>query len=177
MGVVLFDTSVLLLAIHPTALPPVDPATGAPLTHAKQRVDYLIAKLSKARAKVIVPTPTLSEVLVHAGAAANDYVAALQQNPFQIASFGTRAAIECADSVRTYGLKTKGSTRAKVKFDRQIVAIAKAEGVDTIYSDDVDIYKYGKQAGITVIRSYELERDPATAQHTLNLGESNENQP
>jgi len=42
MAVVAFDTSVLLLAIHPDAAPPADPETGKPLEHAKQRVDYLI---------------------------------------------------------------------------------------------------------------------------------------
>lgn len=171
MGIVLFDTSVLLLAIHPNARPPLDPATGLMLEYAQQRVNYLIQKLSKAKVKVIIPTPALSELLVHAGPAANDYVQSLQQSPFRIVPFNTRAAAECADAVRQFGLRGKGkeNPRAKIKFDRQIVAIAKTEGVETIYSDDVDIYKYGRQADIAVIRSYEIELDPATKQRNLDL--------
>lgn len=168
---VLFDTSVLLLAIHPDASPPIDPATKQPVDHAKQRVEYLIRKLSKARTKVVIPSPVLSEILVHAGKAANEYIQNFQQAPFRIVPFDTRAAIECAETLRRYGMKGKGAgnPRAKVKFDRQIVAIAQVERVEAIYSDDDDIYNYGKQAGIKVIRSYELELDPEDRQHRLNL--------
>lgn len=171
MAVVVFDTSVLLLAIHPDASPPSDPETQKPLEHAKQRVDYLIRRLHKGRTKVVIPSPALSELLVHAGTAVNGYLQKLQQTPFSVASFDTRAAIECAEAVRKYGLKDKGQNnpRAKIKFDRQIVAIAQVAGADTIYSDDADIFSYGKQAGIKVIRSYELELDPEERQHKLDL--------
>lgn len=171
MAAVVFDTSVLLLAIHPDAKPPTDPATNQPLEHAKQRVDYLIRTLSKAKSKVVIPSPALSELLVHAGTAVNDYVAKLQQAPFVVASFDTRAAVECAQAVRKYGIKGKGQAnpRAKIKFDRQIVAIAQVAGVETIYSDDSDIFNYGKQAGIKVVRSYELGLDPDDRQQKLDL--------
>lgn len=171
MAVVVFDTSVLLLAIHPDAAPPADPETKKPLEHAKQRVDYLIRKLQKNRSKVVIPAPALSELLVHAGSAVNHYVSKLQQTPFSVAPFDTRAAIECAEAVRKYGLKGQGAnnTRAKVKFDRQIVAIAQVTRAETIYSDDADIYSYGTQVGIRVIRSYELEMDPDDRQHKLDL--------
>ena len=171
MAIVVFDTSVLLLAIHPDAAPPVDPETKVPLEHAKQRVDYLIRKLQKNRSKVVIPAPALSELLVHAGSAANSYVSKLQQTPFNVAPFDTRAAIECADAVHKYGVKGKGpnNTRAKIKFDRQIVAIAQVARAETIYSDDADIYSYGSKAGIKVIRSYELEMDPDDRQHKLDL--------
>lgn len=168
---VLFDTSTLLLAIYPDASPPIDPATQQPLDHAKQRVEYLIRKLHKARTRVIIPSPVLTEMLIYAGSATNEYVLNLQQPPFRIAAFDTRAAIECAETLHRFGMKNKasGATRNKVKFDRQIVAIAQVERVEAIYSDDDDIYKYGAQAGIKVIRSYELELDPEDRQHKLDL--------
>lgn len=171
MAIVVFDTSVLLLAIHPDAAPPADPETKVPLEHAKQRVDYLIRKLQKNRSKVVIPAPALSELLVHAGSAVNSYVSKLQQTPFSVAPFDTRAAIECADAVRKYGVKGKGpnNTRAKIKFDRQIVAIAQVARAETIYSDDADIYAYGSKAGIKVVRSFELEMDPDDRQHKLDL--------
>lgn len=168
---VLFDTSTLLLALQPDARPPLDPATNLPLEHAKQRVEYLIKTLSKNKTKVVIPAPVLAEVLVHAGDAANDYVQILQTSPFRVAPFDTRAAIECADAIARFGLKAKGkeNTRAKIKFDRQIVAIARVEQVAAIYSDDAHIETIGKQAGLKVIRTFELERDPADRQGLLPL--------
>ncbi len=44
---VVFDSSILLLLIHPDAKPPNDPSTGKPLEHAKQRIEYLIKTLSE----------------------------------------------------------------------------------------------------------------------------------
>jgi hypothetical protein len=171
MAVVVFDTSVLLLAIHPEAAPPADPETKVPLEYPKQRVDYLIRKLQKNRSKVVIPAPALSELLVHAGSADNEYVTKLNQTPFSVAPFGNRAAIECAKSISKYGIKGKGkeNPRAKVKFDRQIVAIAQVSRAEAIYSDDADIYRYAKNAGIKVIRSYELELDPDDLQHKLDF--------
>jgi len=168
---VLFDTSTLLLGLQPDASPPLDPYTKLPIEHAKQRVEYLIKKLSKAKSRVIIPAPVLSEVLVHAGDAANDYILILQQSPFRVAPFDTRAAIECADAMTKFGLKAKGkeNTRAKIKFDRQIVAIAKVEQVETIFSDDQHIYTIAKQAGLKVVRSFELELDPDDRQGKLAL--------
>lgn len=168
---VLFDTSVLLLAMHPDAALPIDPATQQPVEHARQRVDYLIRKLSKAREKVVIPSPVLAEILVHAGKSTNEYVQNFQQSPFRIAPFDTRAAIECADAIHRYGIKGKGkeNPRAKIKFDRQIIAVAQVERAEAIYSDDEDIFKYGAQVGIKVIRSYELELDPEDRQRNLNL--------
>lgn len=171
MAIVVFDTSVLLLAIYPEAAPPTDPETQKPLEHAKQRVDYLIHKLHKGRSKVVIPAPVLSELLVRAGHAVNEYVTKLSQSPFNIVPFDTRAAIECAEAVQKYGIKAKGkeNPRAKIKFDRQIVAIAQVVRAETIYSDDAHIYNYGKDANIKVIRSYELEVALKDRQYNLNL--------
>jgi hypothetical protein len=47
-----------------------------------------------------------------------------------------------------------------VKFDRQIVAIAKVEGAERIYSNDGDIQRYGKADGLQVIRLEDLESPP-----------------
>lgn len=167
---VVFDTSTLLLVLQPTAYPPLDPATNKPVEHAAERVDYLVRQLSRNRTKVLIPTPVLSEVLVHAGAAATQYLTLLNQAPFRIVPFDTRASINCAEAIRSYGAKgPKGSVRAKVKFDRQIVAIAQVEQVDALYSDDTDVFKFGQQVGVKVIRTYELPRDPGAAQGKLDL--------
>ena len=48
------------------------------------------------------------------------------------------------------------ATRAKLKFDRQILAIARIEGEDTIYSDDKELAKLGKPIGFTIIPIHKL---------------------
>ena len=48
----------------------------------------------------------------------------------------------------------------KVKFDRQIVAIAKVRGATEIYSDDQDIATFGADAGIPVCPVAEVPLPP-----------------
>jgi len=50
----------------------------------------------------------------------------------------------------------------KVKFDRQIVAIAKVENVGTIYSDDQDVKALADRCGIQVVRVEDLPLPPPT---------------
>lgn len=60
------------------------------------------------------------------------------------------------------GDKKAGATGpwAKVKFDRQIVAIAKVQGADVIYSDDEDIVRYASRVNISVVRVADLPIPP-----------------
>jgi len=76
----------------------------------------------------------------------------------------TRDAI-AADDLRA-GTDT---TRAKLKFDRQIIAIARVEGQATVYSDDEDIRKLGAPLGLTVIAVHELPQPTEDAQGTFDL--------
>ena len=121
---------------------------------------------------VIVPAPALSEVLVHADDAASRYLDILSNTArFRIAPFDERAAIELAvmtrDALGAGDLRagTK-ATRAKLKFDRQIIAIARTEGCKTIYSDDEDIARLADTMALTVIPIYKL---PRPAQSELDL--------
>jgi hypothetical protein len=69
------------------------------------------------------------------------------------------------------GNKRGGSsaTWAKVKYDRQIVAIAKVCGATTIYSDDEDVEALGKTAKIAVTGLSALPLPPEKAQLSLQL--------
>jgi predicted nucleic acid-binding protein len=67
-----------------------------------------------------------------------------------VVPFDTRAAIELA--VMTRNAIDQGDKRGgvdapwnKVKFDRQIVAIAKVAGATTIYSDDLQLRTFAEQ--------------------------------
>jgi predicted nucleic acid-binding protein len=151
---VVFDASILLLVLDENAR-----ASGP---HARARVEYLIETLSKTGEKIIIPTPALSECLVHAGRAGAAYLDIIsQQNCFRVASFDQRAAVEAA--VRTHDALRQGhssGSRTKVKFDRQIVAIAVVEGATAVYSDDADVIAYAREAGMEGYRLADLQLPP-----------------
>ena len=137
-----FDATALLLFLEPEARAPIDPRTNTPVTDAKQRFDFLIARLEARRETIVIPTPALSEVLVHAGDAGPQYLEILNGTRcFRVVPFDQRAAVELAamtrDAIGAGDLRAgTEATRAKLKFDRQIIAITRTEGQTTIYSDD-----------------------------------------
>lgn len=175
---VVFDTSVLLLVLDPTAKPPTDPTSGGPVSQAARRIEHLILTLSNQREKIIIPTPVLSEVLVHSRDAMDGYLNILNgQSVFRIADFNQKAAIEAALAMRE-SLSRGGhrvdaanpdATRTKIKFDRQIIAIAVAEGAHSIYSDDEDVHSYGSRAGLMVFRTIDLDLPPEDPQVAMDF--------
>ena len=77
------------------------------------------------------------------------------------------------------GSKRRSATDSewqKVKFDRQIVAIAKAHGATAIYSDDPHIAKHGEDCEVRVISLADLPV-PAAVQLALAPAESSNEQP
>ncbi len=143
--IVAFDASVLVYIVTSDAKAPVDLATGQVVSRCKERVDYLITKLQQDRAKIIVPTPSLAEVLVHAEQAGPEFLRIIgSSRHFRIVAFDERAAVEFAARQaerKAAGVKSSAPTRAKAKFDDQIVSIAAVESATVIYSDDPDIKK------------------------------------
>ncbi len=177
---VVFDTSILLLALDPSTSPPLDPNTNAPLERANERIEYLIDTLTNDKQTIVIPTPVLTEIMVYAGAAGPKWLQYFNSTAaFRIAPFDQKAAIEAALSIRDSldrgGLKIdaseSGVSRGKVKFDRQIVAIAKSEGAEVIYSDDKHIFKIGRAAGLRIYRTTELDLPPEDPQQKMYFDE------
>jgi len=177
---VVFDTSILLLVLDPNAKPPDDPETRQPLDKAAKRIEHLIEKLTADKERIVIPTPVLSEVLVHAGDAMQPYLDTLNgQAAFRIAPFDQKAAIEAAlamsDAIKRGGRRVDAAnpdaTVTKIKFDRQIVAIAKAEGAHAVYSDDADVHGYARHAGLDAYRTADLDLPPEDPQASLDLSD------
>lgn len=140
------------------------------------RVDDLVATIEKNRDRIIVPTPALSELLVGAKDAAPAYLDTINRSRFfRIEPFGERAAVEAAAMTRdaiNRGDKVSPATESswgKVKFDRQIVAIARVAGAATIYSQDGDVARHAKEVGINVLRLEDLPDPPTPPQIELKL--------
>ncbi len=170
-----FDATALLLFLEPDARPPLDPETGAPMADVAARIEFLVQTLEERRETVVIPTPALSEVLVHAGGAGPAYLDLLNGTRcFRIEPFDQRAAVELAamthDAMAAGDLRAgTDATRAKLKFDRQIIAIALTRGETTIYSDDGDIAKLGGPLGLEIIPSHALPERPEGSQFALDL--------
>ena len=96
-----FDATALMYFLEPDARVPLDPTTNEPVTDAKARIDFLIETLEAGHQTVVVPTPALSEVLVHAGDAGPRYLEILNSSRcFRIEPFDQRAAVELAAMTR-----------------------------------------------------------------------------
>lgn len=168
------DATILLLIVNPTAGTPLDP-NGKPIEFVKERIDHLIDELHRLGTTILIPTPALAEVLVRAPASdAQRILDELQKlKVFRIEPFDTRAAIEVSRITReALGSKrakkrADGETWAKIKYDWQIIAIAKVNSASAIYSDDEGLKKRATSAGIECIALADMPLPPANAQLDL----------
>lgn len=169
---VVIDASTLMLLLQPDARKPQGP-DGSVIEKPVERIEFLVAKLEKSRAKIIIPTPALSEVLVRVDArSAQTLVEKINgMSVFKIEPFDERAAIEVAIMTRNSldggikpGKRDANATWAKLKYDRQIVAIALVAQATTIYSDDKGIAAVAKRAKIGVVGLSDMELPPEDPQ-------------
>jgi predicted nucleic acid-binding protein len=140
--------------------------TTIPIKHAKERLEALIERIIQARDPIIIPTPVLSELLVKIPP--EKVTPLLDQLKssiwFRLEAFDSAAAIELG--LRIAGALAAGDKReglpletpwAKVKFDRQIVAIAIVSGATEIISEDPDVKTIGERWGVKVSSVEDLE--------------------
>jgi predicted nucleic acid-binding protein len=170
--IAVFDASVLIFLFEKEALGPIDPATGLPLDRCYDRVNYLVAALTQDRAKIVIPTPSLAEILVKAGSAAPEWLRFISESRYiRVVPFDVRAAVEYAaiqqDRIGSGAKRTE--PRAKAKFDDQIISIARVEGADVIYSYDEGLAKAAAPQ-TTVISIVDLPLPPTDPQ--LNMLEA-----
>jgi hypothetical protein len=118
---------------------------GKPIKHAKERMEFLVERLSQEDAQIMIPTPCLAEICVKLDALKDELLKRLKSSSwFRVESFDAAAAVELglrtskaiADGDKREGLQ---ADHTKVKFDRQIVAIAIVNEAEQIISDDGDI--------------------------------------
>lgn len=156
------DNSIFCLMLHPGAKP------RRAVDRASDRVGQLLAELKETNEPVVIPMPALAEFLVLAAEDGPKYLEIIRETSiFRPEPFDERAAIELASvelKARNEGAKRGGADTAswqKVKFDRQIAAIAKVNNVRVLYSDDPDVKKHGNDFGIEVQSLEDLPVPPA----------------
>lgn len=152
---VIFDTNVLVQALTGTkdGVSLTDPCTGEVISDPQKRAEALIDHIDSLGGAVLIPTPVLAEFLV--GIDKNQHQAYINLikslSCFEIVSFDEIAAIECAQMPSLKELKQMMSadTTTKVKFDRQIISIAKSTGVKEVWTHDKGVYSRCQTLGIT----------------------------
>ena len=165
---VVFDAS--FLAALTDEATPVRAVTGGTPDDTRDRLAYLIERLDDGGADVVIPTPALAEVL---SVAARDPTAALAtldaQARFRVVPFDQRAATECGIRIRK-GLRGRDAdqkSRAAVKFDAMILAVALVEQATVIYTDDDALRRHAKAAGLEAYGFDDLPARPTPPQGEL----------
>jgi predicted nucleic acid-binding protein len=159
---VVFDATFLI--------PLFDDKAPEPIAGARRRLNHLVAELQNAHERILIPTPALSEYMVHAEAAGVKYLAIMSKSAvFKVVDFDTRAAVEAAEITREAkerGDKKGGGTEpwGKIKFDRQIVAIARVNNSSRIYSNDGGFKNIVGTKGPQVLSFADLPDPPQDAQ-------------
>jgi predicted nucleic acid-binding protein len=159
------DNTFLSLLFYPDAKPPKHSVTGKPIDRLKERIDDLIERWKTNRDVILIPTPALSEFLYLVGNDGPLYLAEIDSDSlYAIKGFDPKAAIELA-ALNLKITRAKGKnrqkredhdTKAKITFDKQIVAIAIANGSRHIYSDDEGVAKFAAYADINVVTTSDL---------------------
>jgi predicted nucleic acid-binding protein len=145
---VAFDAVTLSALFHPGATYPVA------IDRVPDRLRQLVEDLDAKHAKIVVPTPVLSEFLVLADRDGPAYLEEIQGNDiYEIQPFDTVAAIEAARvqaKALAEGDKKSGTEQRwqVVKVDRQFIATAKVHGVTVVYSDDKGVRTLAMESGM-----------------------------
>jgi hypothetical protein len=167
--IVAFDNTFLTLVLNPGSQPGNDPSTGKAVPHCQQRIEALIDRLSGGKDMIIIPTPSLAESLVRAKDVQRVIETIKTYAAIQLAPFDAKSAVELAfitQAAKANGFQTLG-TKQEVKFDRQIVAIAKAYGAKVLYTDDTSQTNFALQAGLTVKHTWDLDLPADYAQRDI----------
>ena len=160
MSFIAFDSSFLIAMAEPNV--PLGAASGslAP-EEARERFSRLLKELDKSRTQIVLPTPVLAEVLVRRSDQMARLLQAVQRSSrLLIAEFGPAAAAEAADMIRLHLPDRKGRlahlSRHGVKFDLQILAIAKVQRCGTIYTTDSGLAELARRSKILPISMAQL---------------------
>ena len=172
---VVFDATMLMLLIRPDSGKPIDLATGEPVEHVQERIAHFVAQSDKSKVRIGIPTPALSEVLVRSGPAAVKIVEKIKEfSVFEILPFDELSAMEVAIMTKNaidQGDKRSGSgdVWSKIKYDRQIAAIARVRQATAIYTDDGGLRSIAAHLNIATFGVADLLLPPEVAQGVLLL--------
>ena len=152
---VIIDTNILMLDVEPQGTW-INPRDNTEVDNVHLRAKALKDYIEQIGGVIIIPTPVLAEYLVGIDKEKHiDHVNLISSmSCFELVSFDEIAAIECAKLPSLQELKqlikSAESTSNKIKFDRQIISIAKANNVNEVWSHDKNVFKKCSDIGISI---------------------------
>lgn len=155
---VIIDTNILIcmmLDVEPQGLW-INPRDNTKVDNVHLRAKALKDYIEQIGGVIIVPTPVLAEYLVGIDKEKHiDHVNLISSmSCFELVSFDEIAAIECAKLPTLQEIRQLASsaenTSSKIKFDRQIISIAKANNVNEVWSHDKNVFKKCTDLGISI---------------------------
>lgn len=165
----LFDAGFLHILFDDKARVPRDAKGKSIAERAQDRIDFLVQTISDGRDnKIILPTPALTEFMLLAADRWADYLTIIRRKAvFEIAGYDDPEAVELVEHWLKFGDGKKlkpgtPETWAKLKYDRQIAAIAVTRRVKRIYSTDADLKKYAERLDIEYFNLPDLPLPPTT---------------
>lgn len=170
---IVIDTNVLVQIMqNEGAKDLIDPESGVVIDNAFGRAEALIEHIEAVRGTVVLPAPVVAEYLM--GIDRSVYQTHLDilggTKSIEVASFDQLAAVECAMLLSNQEMKMldPDSKMAKLKYDRQILAIALANGAKQLWTHDQQLFKRANAAGLTAKSLASITPKPKQ----LNLPES-----
>ena len=139
------------------------------------RLEHLAEVVQTQRKKILLPTPALAEFLVQTNESTAEWLNALERKNFiKVVGFDRKAAFECAllDRAALATGNKKGQIASpwqKIKVDRQIIAIGKSNGADTIITGDTDLRTAAISVGIKALQISDLPIPESAKQISLEL--------
>lgn len=162
----IIDSAILIqFALKDANKPLFDPRSGNPIDRLEYRTKALVDLAESSKATIAIPAPVLAEFLVGVDTSEfQKYLDLLHASKvFEILSFDEMAAIECAllvDDNELKQIKDTNDTKAKVRFDRQIVAICKAHNAEFLFTHDKAMLSKAEAVGIQVKSLADIEPMP-----------------
>jgi hypothetical protein len=169
----LFDTGFLHLLFDDRAKVPKDRHGKPTVDRIQERIDYLVQTISQRRGKIVIAAPSLAEFLLLAEEKYADYLTIIRRKSvFEVAGFDDPEAVELAEHWKKHGDRKKlkpntSDTWAKMKYDRQIVAIAVTRRIECIYSTDKDLHRFAEQLNIKSCDIADLPLPPPRQLHLV----------
>jgi predicted nucleic acid-binding protein len=162
---IVVDTGFLILLV--------DPESTQNLDRAADRVRYFIDELSRTKEEVLIPAPSLAELVAGRVDRVEEIVETVRRlKTFSLQAFDPVTAIETGERIAAVLQSSQADPRPSgwkvaMKYDAMIAATAIVRGARAIYTTDLGFEKYLVGTSVNVVLVSQLPLPPEDPQGNL----------
>lgn len=162
---IVVDTNFLVLLI--------DPDSTQNANREAERVRHFIDVLSETKEEVMIPAPSLAELVAGRAQRVEEIVETVRKlKSFSVQPFDPVIAIETGERIsaaieRVPAHQRSPNWKVAMKYDAMIAATAIVRGARALYTTDRGFEKYLDGTGVEICLVGELPLPPEDPQHTL----------